>query len=177
MHDSCYLVNMANPIRRRQVLRLFPTLAAAAAAKATAGCAALAGEETIEAFVVVQKTDSGSFWGWTEYNLDEPADPDQGATLERVLLRAPDGVNDLRFLTSLYAEIVNAETRTLVAQATSFPANDTMAPLDVLYDGDLRPLFPDGKTIRIEWTGTIDMTYEFPAEGIRVDALIVIEVL
>ncbi|MBK8941732.1 MAG: hypothetical protein IPM79_30065 [Polyangiaceae bacterium] len=167
-------VTMANSFRRRQVLRLFPTFAAAAAAQ---GCAALAGEETIEAFVVVTKTDSGSFWGWTEYNLDEPADPDQGATLERVLLRAPEGVDDLRFLTSLFAEVVNAESRTLVAQSTSFPANDTMAPLDILYDGDLRPLFPDGKTIRIEWSGTIDLAYEFPPEGIRVDALIVIEIL
>ncbi|NUP05864.1 MAG: hypothetical protein HOW73_07385 [Polyangiaceae bacterium] len=163
-------------VRRRQVLRLFPSLAAAMAAGA-AGCAALAGEETIEAFVVVNHTDSGSFWGWTEYELDEPADEDQGATLERVLLRAPDGVGDLRFITSLLAEVVTPEARTPVAQGSDFPQNDTMAPLEVLFDGNLRPLFPDGKKIRIEWSGTIDTAYVFPAEGIRVDALIVIEVL
>ena len=162
-------------LRRRQLIRIFPSAAAAAAAASS--CAALVGEETIEAFVVVYKSDSGTFWGWTEYNLDEPVDEDQGATLERVLLRAPSGVSDLRFIVSLLAEVVTPEARTPVAQGGDFPKNDTMAALEVLFDGNLRPLFPDGKKIRIEWSGTVDTTYDFPPEGIRVDALIVIEVL
>lgn len=170
--------NVPRAVLRREILRILPSVAAASAGVvASTGCAALAGEETIEAFVTVYNGGNGSFWGWTEYSLDEPADPDQGATLERVLLRAPEGVTDLRFITSLLAEVVTPESRTPVAQATSFPENDTMAPLEVLFDGDLRPLFPDGQNIRIEWSGTIDTTYQFPPDGIRVDALIVIEIL
>lgn len=163
---------------RREMIRLVPA-AAATGAMGTAGCASLLGEETIEAFVVVYNDGSGTgyFWGWTEYHLDEPASPDQGATLKRVLLRAPDGVSDLRFIQNLLAEAVTPEVRTPVAQGGNFPANDTMASLDVLYEDNLRPLFPDGQTIRIEWSGTIDVTYQFPPDGIQVDALIVIEVL
>ncbi len=163
---------------RRDIIRFVPA-AAGGAAVGTAGCASLLGEETIEAFVIVYNDGSGTgyFWGWTEYHLDEPASPEQGAQLKRVLLRAPEGVGDLRFIQSLLAEAVTPEARTPVAEGSNFPANDTMAALDVLYEDNLRPLFPDGQTIRIEWSGTIDVTYPFPADGIQVDALIVIEVL
>jgi len=142
------------------------------------GCAAIAGEETIDAFVMVHGGGNGSFFGWTEYSLDEPADPEQGATLERVMLKVPPGVTDLRFITSLLAEVVTPAVRTPVAQGSNFPPSDTIAPLDIIFDGDLRPLFSDdATTIRIEWSGTIDTTFVFPPEGIRVDAQIILEVL
>jgi len=172
-------------VTRRELIRILPSSALAALGVAGAGtvavgsggCAALVGEETIHAYVVVSNGGTGTFWGWTEYHLDSPASPDDKAVLKRVLLRAPDGTNDLTFITSLLAEAVTPEARISVAEGSDFPKDDTMAPLDVLYTDNLRPLFPDGKTIRIEWSGTIDTTYVFPPEGIQVDALIVIEVL
>lgn len=172
------LPERSKKVRRRDVIFL-PAAAAGAAAVAagSTGCASLLGEETIEAYVVVYNGGSENFYGWTEYYLDEPPDPDLGATLERVLLRAPEGVSDLRFITSLFAEIVSDTSRTPAAQGSDFPANDTMAALEILYDGDIAPLIKDETTIRIEWSGTIDTTFVFPEDGIRVDALIVIEVL
>lgn len=163
-------------LRRRQVLSWLPTVALPGVA-ALGGCRALAGEETIEAHVVVKKNDSGTFAGWSEYKLDSPAAEDEGAILKRVLLRAPDGIPDLTFITSLLGEAVTPTERTPIVQGSEFPQNDTMAALEVLYDDDLRPFFPDGQKIRIEWSGTIDLAYPFPAEGIKVDALITVEVL
>ncbi len=161
---------------RRRLLSLGPSLWLPAGV-AAGGCRALAGEETIEAFVVIDKNESGTFWGWSEYKLDSPAAEDEGAILKRVLLRAPEGVADLTFITSVLGEAVTPTERTALVAQDGFPQNDTMASLDVLYDDDLRPFFPDGQKIRIEWSGTIDLNYPFPAGGIRVDALITIEVL
>ncbi len=164
---------------RRQILRFAPGGAAAllGVSAGASACASLLGEETIEAFIDVNHTNSGSFWGFTEYELDTAADEDQGAILKRVLLRAPSGVDNLRFITSLFGEAVTPDERTPLVEGGDFPENDTMAALDVLYNDDLRPFFPDGKKIRVEWSGTIDPNYQFPAEGHRVEALIVIEVL
>ncbi len=173
MHPAVRLGRSAMP--RRQLLSLLP--AAALPFAGLAGCRALAGEETIEAHVVVKRNDSGTFAGWSEYKLDSPAGADEGAILKRVLLRAPDGVADLTFITSVLGEAVTPTDRTPIVSGEGFPANDTMAALDVLYDDDLRPFFPDGQKIRIEWSGTIDLAYPFPAEGIRVDALITVEVI
>lgn len=162
-------------VTRRQVLRLVPS--AAGLALLPTGCKALLGEETIEAFVDIPYSTAGTFWGWTEYKLESPAEDGDGALLKRVLLRAPDGVPDLRFITSLLGEAVTPTERTPLVEGSDFPENDTMAPLDVIYDGDLRPFFADGQHIRIEWSGTIDTSYAFPVDPIHVVALIVVEVV
>ena len=145
------------------------------------GCKALLGEETIDAFMIVGQGGTSSFYGFTEYELDEAAGPDDAAELRRVLLRAPQGFDDLRFLTSLFGEVVmpTGERTALVSgEAEDFPENDNMAPLEVLFEGNLRPFFTDGKKIRIEWTGSVDtVNYTFPPEGARVNALVTIEVL
>ena len=143
------------------------------------GCAAIAGEETIDAYFTVGKGTDSDFNGWSEYNFDEAPDPDQAATLERVMLHAPPPAKDLTFITSVFAECVQPDkTRTPLAQGSNFPKNDTIAPLDILYDGNLRPLlYPDGKKIRIEWSGTFDTSYPHPEEGTKVQAQVVIEIL
>ena len=92
---------------RRDLLRYAPGGAAAIlGVSGGASCASLLGEETIEAFIDVNHTGSGNFWGFTEYELDSAAPEDQGALLKRVLLRAPSGANNLRFITSLFGEAV-----------------------------------------------------------------------
>jgi len=164
-------------LARRQVLSLVPATALAGIAGASSGCRALAGEETIEAHLVIKRNDSGTFFGWSEYKLDSPAAPDEGALLKRVLLRAPEGIGDLTFITSLLGEAVTPTERTPIVQGADFPQNDTMASLEVLYDDDLRPFFPDGQKIRIEWSGTIDTAYPYPDAGIEVTALITVEVV
>jgi hypothetical protein len=161
---------------RRDLLRYGSSALVSAVAGATVGCKALLGEETIEAFIDVFHSTSGKVSGYTEYELGIEAGPDDGAILKRVLLRAPEGVPDLRFIQSIYGEAVTPTERTPLVEGGDFPKNDTMAALDVLYDDNLRPFFPDGKKIRIEWTGVIDLSYSFPPQGIRVTALIVVEV-
>ncbi len=172
---------------RRGILRGFlalpPALGAAALggslATSLGGCAAIAGEETIDAYFTVGRGTDADFNGWSEYNFDSAPDKDQAATLERVMLHAPDGAGDLTFITSVFAECVQPDkTRTPLAQGSNFPKNDTIAPLDILYDGNLRPLlYPDGKKIRIEWSGTFDTTYPHPEGGTKVQAQVVIEIL
>jgi hypothetical protein len=145
------------------------------------GCKALLGEETIDAFVIVGQGGHANFYGFTEYELDEAAGPDDAAELRRVLLKAPPGFDDLRFLTSLLGEVVmptGERTPIVSGQAEDFPANDTMASLEVLFEDNLQPFFTDGKKIRIEWTGSVDtVNYTFPAEGVRINALVTFEVL
>ncbi|MFO0614159.1 MAG: hypothetical protein U0414_16320 [Polyangiaceae bacterium] len=53
-----------------------------------AGCAAIVGEKTVEAFVFIEPV-NGQFGGWTEISIDSPAGPDDSATLVRVALKAP----------------------------------------------------------------------------------------
>jgi hypothetical protein len=154
-------------------------LGLSAGASLGSGCAAIAGEETIEAFFIVGKGTDADFDGWSEYNFDEPVDPDQAATLERVMLNAPAGAGDLTFIIDVFAEAVQPDgTRTPLASGSNFPKNDTIAPLEILYDGNLRPLlYPDGMKLRIEWSGHFDTTYPHPDKGTRVEAQVVVEIL
>src|SRR5512139_2522758 len=163
-------------VGRRSILGAL--LGAPAALSLGSGCAAIAGEETIDAFFVVGKGTDADFDGWSEYNFDEAPDPDQAATLERVMLNAPAGAKDLTFITSVYAEAVQPDgTRTPLASGSNFPKNDTIAPLEILYDGNLRPLlYPNGKKLRIEWSGTFDTTYPHPDGGTRVEAQVIVEI-
>lgn len=144
-----------------------------------AGCAAIAGEETIDAFFMVGKNAGPGFNGWSEYNLDEAPDPDQAATLERIMLHAPTGAKDLTFIVEVFAEAVQPDgTRTPIASGSNFPKNDTIASMDILFDGNLRNLlYPDGKKLRVEWEGKFDPTYPYPEGGARVNAQVIIEIL
>lgn len=164
---------------RRGLLSGLLAVPVGASLSAVAGCAALAGEETIDAFFVVGKNAGPEFNGWSEYNLDEAPDPDQEATLERIMLNAPSGAKDLTFITSVLAEAVQPDgTRTPIASGGNFPKNDTIAPMEILYDGNVRKLlYPNGKKLRVEWAGTFDPSYPYPEGGARVNAQVIIEIL
>jgi len=170
-------------VERRRVLQAAGALLSfgAASTLGATGCAALAGEETIEAFMIVGENGTSNFFGFTEYNLDSPAAPDDAAELRRVLLRAPDGFSDMKFLISLFGEIVTPDgTRTplVSGKREDFPANDTMAKLEVLYEDNLRPFFIDDRKIRIEWKGSVDnVAYTYPPQGAKVTALVTLEIL
>jgi hypothetical protein len=151
----------------------------AALAGSSAGCAAIAGEETIDAFFIVGKNAGPGFSGWSEYALDDAPDKDQKATLERILLNAPAGWKDLTFMRFVFAEAVQPDgTRTPIASQDTWPKNDTLAPLEILFDGNVRDLlYPDGKRLRVEWEGEFDPNVDYGENGARVNAQVIIEIL
>lgn len=152
--------------------------AALPAAASLGGCAALIGEQTVEGYFYVGKDGSTKFFGWTEVNLGQEAGPDDAAAIRYGSLQAPDGTKDLTFLTSITCEaVVPTGERTLLMKGENFPKNDTIGPLEIVYTDNLRPFFPDGKKIRVEWKGTVDGTFPYPAGGLRVDAYVTIELL
>ena len=171
----------AERVSRRSALRAFGGLGSLVAGGGLLlpGCASLLGEETIEAHFTVGRGGKPQFYGWTEYHFGQKVDQDVGAELLHAHLQAPDGTTDLRVITRLRCEAVQPDgTRTPLASGSDFPENDTLAKLDILYDGNLRPLlFPDAETLRVEWTGTIDTAFPFPEGGIKIAARIIIEVL
>lgn len=162
------------PLLTRRRLHL---LGAAAALSAFApGCAALLGEEDIDAWFLLMPRSDGSFFGWTEFTLSSTPGPDDEALLKRVVLRAPASAGDLRFLRQVTGEAVKREERTVLVTGSDFPAQDTLAPLDVVHEGGLSGFF-EGDTLRIEWSGLVDPSFPIPAEGIRIDATVTIEVV
>ena len=56
-------------------------------------------------------------------------------------------------------------SNTLVAQKEGMPKGERSVPLDIIYKDNLKPLFPDGHTIRINWDGAAT-TSGLPAEGV-----------
>jgi hypothetical protein len=148
------------------------------AAASLAGCATLIGEQTLEGYFYVGKDGSTKFFGWTEVNLGQEAGPDDAAAIRYASLQAPEGTKDLTFLTTITCEaVVPTGERTLLMKGQNFPKNDTIGPLEIVYTDNLRPFFPDGKKIRVEWKGTVDGTFPYPAGGLRVDAYVTIELL
>lgn len=158
------------------VSALLAPLGAVAPAAALTGCAALLGEEDIDAWFLLIPRSDGTFFGWTEFTLSSAPGPDDEAVLRRVVLEAPATAGDLRFLRSVVGEAVRREQRTLLVTGGDFPARDTLAPLDVVHEGGLSGFF-EGDTLRIEWSGSVDPSFPIPAEGIRIDATVTIEVL
>jgi hypothetical protein len=141
-----------------------------------AGCAALIGEEDIDAWFLLIPRSDGSFFGWTEFTLSSAPGPDDEAVLRRVVLQAPPETGDLSFLLQVAGEAVREAQRTLLVTGGSFPPDDSLGLLDVVHEGGLRGFFL-GDTLRIEWTGQIDPAFPVPPDGIRIDATVTIEVL
>lgn len=170
---------------RRNFLRQLGRGASAGTAAALAagplasltGCAAIIGEKTVEAFVVVQPV-NGQFGGWTEISLDSPAGPDDSATLVRVALKAPAGFEDLTFITSLsgVAKDPAGGPGVPLVQGGSFPKGDSIGIMEILFFENLRPLFKDGLSIRINWSGTADMSVHYPPTGLRCDASVTVDI-
>lgn len=155
-------------MKRRFALTLTTGLFAMCAlgALTSAGCVAAGPREAVTKFLVSPKA-SGSFWGWSEITVPQDANSVGVTTLQFVRLEVDeDEADDLTFLQSLLAEAVTDAERVPVAKKEAMPEGETIVPLDILYDGDLRPLFPDGRTIRIEWTGSVDPSVQIPEIGV-----------
>lgn len=148
------------------------------AALSLTGCTTLAGQHDASTTFLVDPQASGSFWGWSEITISQDANSVNGARLQFARLDLPDDstAEDLTFLQNILAEVVTPDQRIPVAKKDQFPQDEPYALLDLLYDGDLRGFFPDGHTIRIEWTGQRNPAVEIPPDGYWVDVLIRVKV-
>ncbi len=149
-------------------------VAAAALSLSTSGCASLlTGEQDATADFLVEPKSDGTFWGWTEITVGGDINSVGPANLEAVTLQVekPPGFDDLSFLASLKGEAVTPTARTTVAVLDSFPRGEEAVVMNIVFQGDLHPLFKDQSTIRIEWTGATNPAFtNWPDGGIWVKA-------
>jgi hypothetical protein len=151
--------------------RALVVAAAAALGLAGTGCAALIdGTHDVTMDFLVEPA-GGSFHGWTQVTLDQDINTVSSAVLDGVTLQVekPAGIADLSFLASLTGTAVTPTARTAVVTQTDFPKGQQIVTLNLLYYGDLHPLFQDDHTIRIDWDGAIDPSFTaWPSGGIWV---------
>jgi hypothetical protein len=135
---------------------------------AQAGCASLvAGDHEAETKFLLGPSGDGSFFGWSTITLDEDPNAAERATIFGVTveLMNPGDTGDLTFIQSVKGEAVTSTERTLVVQRQSFTPGETIADLEIMHTGDIRPFF-ENNTIRIEWTGRTNPAFTaWPAEG------------
>jgi hypothetical protein len=147
-------------------------------AVASMGCASLIGEQAAETkFLVKPKADT-TFWGWSEITIEEDVNAVSRATLRAVTVEPMEGsaATDMSFLKTVTSEAVTSKERTKLAEEAAVPAEERLVALDVLYKDDLRPLFEDGHTIRVEWLGQTNPAYVWPEEGVWIKVRVVVEI-
>lgn len=169
---------------RRKLLAVVPAVAplvVVGLASGSSGCAAVIGEEDVDAYFKLKPDSDGNFFGWSEIMISgaDPAEDD--AEILQALLEAVDGTTDLSFIQSIVAEAVTPEARTALAEGGDFPGGESIVPLDLVHQGGIAQFFTDAgdgdSKIRIEWTGKADPTLTYPADGYRVNVRIKVEVL
>jgi hypothetical protein len=166
---------MLDAIRRRLSRALLPLslVLVAIFALSTSGCLALVkGVQNASLTFPLEQKPNGTFWAWNEITIDQDISGVESATLVSVTLKitAPAGRN-FGFLSSLKGEVVSDSGRTLVATMGDVPPEEEALVLDLHYKDDLRPLFKDDHTIRIEWTGTTNPAVtDWPVGGYTVEA-------
>jgi hypothetical protein len=167
-----FWLNGLGALRPAALLSVFGVMALLAT-----GCSSVAGDQEAAAkFKVLPKGD-GSFFGWSEITLAQDANSVDGATIGFVRLEAKPPATDVTFLHSVSGEAVTSKERTLLVTKTGMPADESFALMDVVYDGDLRQFFEDGRKIRIEWTGQTNPAFTaWPADGIWVTVTVRIRI-
>jgi hypothetical protein len=165
--------------RRASILRSFIMVAAAAMAVAGSGCASVVGVQDVVVDFLVKPQGDGSFWGWSEITTTQDTSAANRATLLAVTLdvERPEGTPDLTFLETMKGEAVAGAQRTLIATAQSFPRGEQAVTMQVKYLDDLRPLFKDPHTFRMEWTGQTNTAFTaWPADGFWVRGRVKVEI-
>ncbi len=170
----------ATQLGRRRVLELVRSamlvpIGAGAFGIVGAGCASILGEEELDAYFKLAPDRNGDFFGWSEITISGADPKEDDAILKQVLVETLDG-DDLTFITSVIAEAVKGEARTLLAQGSNFPKDESIAPLELVHDGGVADFF-EGETIRIEWTGKADPAFPYPEGGVRINVRIKVEVV
>ena len=158
--------------------RLLVLAATAIAAFGATGCSVIAGSHDATTTFLVDPSAKGNFFGWSEITISQDANSVSGATLQFARLELPEDspADDLRFIQNIFGEVVTPTLRQPMAQKNAMPEGESTVPLDILYEGDLRQFFPDGHTIRMEWTGAINPAVPIPDEGVWVDVRVRVNV-
>jgi len=133
------------------------------------GCSSVTSEYDVDADFTVTPKVNGSFFWWNEITLDSDVNSYGAVSLGFVRLDVQSPAKDLTFIKDILGEAVTSTGRTSLVQKKSMPKDEPNVVLDVLYDGDVRPFFEDGKKVRIEWTGDVDPNFlAWPPGGIDV---------
>jgi hypothetical protein len=161
----------------RRIASLLPLVACLFALPAT-GCASLVGNNDTDADFKVLPNADGSFSGWTEITVDSDVNQAKSGTLTAVNISVekPETYPDLTFMQDLLGEAVTPTGRTTLITGSRFVKGEKSSPMKVMYHGDLRPFFPDGHTIRIEWSGHMQPGLAVPADGFWVKAIIKVDI-
>lgn len=146
----------------------------------TTGCLAVfAGmHETTLTFPLEKKSSVDAFWAWNEITIDQDISSVNSATLVSVNLKITIPVGqDFSFLRTLQGEAVVGDTRTLVAKLDSVPAGVQAISMAIVHTGDLKALFRDANTIRLEWTGATNPAFTaWPVGGFTVEATVTLDI-
>ena len=140
------------------------------------GCNFIAGEHDAKTWFVVDPRADGTFFGWSQITIQQDAREVEGAELMFARLELPEDsqAEDLSFIRNVLAEVVILDENekrkkwASVAEKDEFPEGQPSVPLDLVFDGDLREYFPDGHTIRIEWSGQRNPNVKIPEGGAKV---------
>ena len=171
--------------RRRFGRRAFSThalslTALAALALGALGCNFARGLLESDVTFPVAALHDGAFKAWSELSFDgaDVSSVDRATLIDVVLtVTTPADTGDVSFLRTLEARVVSGSEPTLVATGDSFPVGQQRVRLDVKYKDDLRPMFANGDTIKVEWTGATNPDFHaWPAGGFVVNAHLVIDV-
>jgi hypothetical protein len=145
---------------------------AAIVAFGATGCgAAIDGEHDTSINFLVEPQSDGSFWGWTDITVGADINSVGTANLWGVTLSVekPATVTDLTFFSTLTGQAVTPAATTTVATLDTFPRDQTTVSMNVVYLGDLHPLFESSNEIRLVWTGTVNPAFTaWPTGGIWV---------
>lgn len=144
------------------------------------GCADLAsGKHEQEARFTVGPGGDQTYRAWSEITVSEDVNQAGRSTIFAATmdLEDPPGAADMTFIQTVVGEAVVDEQRTLLVTKSSVPPNTLPVPFDLAYTDDIRPLFRDGHTIRIEWAGKTNPNFTaWPSDGIRVKVKVGIEI-
>jgi hypothetical protein len=134
------------------------TAATLALALSTTGCSSGLQDATFHFLV---EPANGTFNGWTEITLGVDITTVGPATLAgcSLQLKPPATLPDLTFLSTLQGAADTGEMVTPVVSLDSFPPGQPSVALNLLYSGDLHPLFMDAHTIKLDWTGATNPAF------------------
>ena len=155
---------------RHGVGRATFTLGVAAGLALFAGGCASGEHDTSFDFKVDPFTGLTAFTGWTDITLGENVSSFGKAVLYGVNIQVekPVNVTDLSFLSTLTGAATDPSggAATTLVTLDSFPPGATNEDMQVVYFGDLRPLFDSTNTIRINWTGDVNPSFKgWPSDG------------
>lgn len=145
----------------------------------TIGCSSAIDEAMAETKFLAKPKADASFWGWSEITTDQDVNSVEKVTLRAVTIEPMDApsVPDMTFLQNLTAEAVAGEKREKIVEQNGMPPGERLVGLNLVYEGDIRSFFQDGKKIRAEWTGMTHPAFTaWPPEGIWIRVRVYVDI-